>query len=261
MLPPVLTFAIYQWTLKDSWLSTLLAVIFFIGTLAGVLYPAFLVIRIALRSTPLSLFAETSHISSHGPLYAQYRTPRYYFFLPLLFAAFVRALCIGVARSNGEVQIYLMIVIELLVLVALLVLRPFKTRGGAALAIYLAVNRLVCTALMVAFLERFSLRAIPRVVIGIVIAVLFSVAVIVMLVNYVLFSLVWLRSLRWANGLATAVQSSADEEKGQPSPISRASKDLFAEPPPTHTFDVNSANSTLPILSFVPSHPHSFSHL
>ncbi len=52
--------------------------------------------------------------------------------------------------------------------------------------IILAIVRLVCTGLMIAFVERIAVNAIPRVVIGIVMAVIYSVAIIVVVINLVL---------------------------------------------------------------------------
>ena len=48
---------------------------------------------------------------------------------------------------------------------------------------YLAVTRFVCTIMMIAFLENLKVKAIPRVVIGIVIALIWSVSVVVVVVN------------------------------------------------------------------------------
>jgi hypothetical protein len=123
------------------------------------------------------------HITLCGPLYAQYRTPRYYFSLPLIVATFLKAIFVAFAKANGEVQVILMVLVELGVMAAHLVLRPYKTRGGDVLASYLAIVRFVCTGLMIAFVETLAVAAIPRVAIGIVIAVLFSIAVVVLFIN------------------------------------------------------------------------------
>ena len=50
---------------------------------------------------------------------------------------------------------------------------------------YLAISRLVCTAIITAFLETLNVKAIPRVVTGIL-AILFSVSIIVDVLNLVL---------------------------------------------------------------------------
>jgi hypothetical protein len=180
---PVTIFALYQWTLKDSWLSTLISVILLIAVVGYLLYPVFLTVRLALRSTPYALYTQPVHLASHGPLYAMYRSERFYATTPLLLAIFVKALFTAFSQANGEVQVIAMLIIECALLASLLTLRPHKSRGADILATYLAITRVVCTGMMIAFLESLNLGAIPRVVIGIVMAVIISVAVVVMFVN------------------------------------------------------------------------------
>ena len=79
-----------------------------------------------------------------------------------------------------------MIVVEFLLVAAHLALKPFKTKGGDVFLTCLAITRFVCTVLMIAFLETLNAKPIPRVVIGVVIAIIFSVSVIVVILNLVL---------------------------------------------------------------------------
>lgn len=176
-------FALYQWTLKDSWLSILLSVILFLAVVGYILYSIVLVHRLAFRPTPSELCTQPDFLASHGPLYAMYRLERFYATTPLVLAIFVKALFIAFSQANGIVQVVAILVVECMVLASLLALRPHKTRGADVLATYLAITRVLCTGLMIAFLESLNLGAIPRVVIGIVIAVIISVAVIVMFIN------------------------------------------------------------------------------
>jgi hypothetical protein len=186
VLTPVVIFAFYQWTLKDSWLTIFLSVLLLLTLTGYILYSLFLTLRVVRHDSSGALLTDTEHLTSHGPLYAQYRTPRYYFSLPLIVATLFRALFIAFAKSNGEVQVILMVVVELCVVAAHLMLRPHKTRGGDILSFYVAIVRLVCTGLMIAFMETLTVAAIPRVAIGIVMAVLFSIAIIVLFVNIVI---------------------------------------------------------------------------
>ncbi|TFK44263.1 hypothetical protein BDQ12DRAFT_672671 [Crucibulum laeve] len=184
---PLLIFIFYQWTLKDSWLSIFLSVITFIAILSLILYPTFLTMRLARRSTQYELYSATEpHLASYGPLYAQYRVPRYYFFLPLLVATFLRALFITVAKKSGLVQLILLLIVEVALVTSHFILRPYKTKGGDVFSTFLAIVRLVCTGMMIAFVQRLEVKAIPRVVIGIIIAIIFSVSVIVVIINLVL---------------------------------------------------------------------------
>jgi hypothetical protein len=101
-----------------------------------------------------------------------------------------------------------MIVVEFLLVAAHLALKPFKTKGGDVFLTCLAITRFVCTVLMIAFLETLNVKPIPRVVIGIVIAVIFSVSIIVVLLNLVLHAVGGL--LRRKRGDLASPASSSD---------------------------------------------------
>jgi hypothetical protein len=210
----------FQWTLKDSWLSILISVITFLAIWVLALYPVYLTFRLTLKESPDALESSLEHLSPHAPLYAQYRTPRYYFFVPLLIAAVVKAVVIAAGQGSGMAQVIVFMLVELALVVAHIVLKPYNSKGGDIFSTYLSIVRLVCTGLMIAFVESVGVAAIPRVVIGAVIAVIFSIAVVILAINLVIHSGVnrlWRRGTR---GLSQ--QGSADAsilEKGDVSPI------------------------------------------
>ena len=228
---PLLIFIFYQWTLKDSWLSILLSVLTLLVITVLVAYPAFQTLQVVRReSSSSSLYREAHnglHLSRNGPLYAQYRPSRYFFFLILLAGFFLRAILIAFAQASGDIQLALMIVVELLFVATHLALKPFKTKGGDVFLTYLAISRLVCTALMIAFLERLNVKPIPRVVIGIVIAVIFSVSIIVVVLNLVLHVVGGLLKRKRGN-LASSAGSSDESvsEKGNGEVNSKMPSDL-----------------------------------
>lgn len=186
--------------------------------------------RMVRRDTPFAPYTHTEYLASYGPLFAQYRTPRYYFTLVLVIAIFLKALFIAFAQANGEVQVALTIVVELGVLAAYLFLKPHKMRGGDILATYLAIVRFVCAGLMVAFLENLSLTAIPRVIIGIVMAVLFSIAAIVLFINVIMHlpGVHWLRKSPQPSQQDSAADSIL--EKGEVVPTPTESKTRLGRP-------------------------------
>lgn len=216
MFSPIMIFAFYQWTLKDSWLSILLSVIAFLAIVGLVSYSALLTIRLALRSTPDALYADDDQLASRGPLYAQYRVPRYYFFLPITIASVIKALVVAFAKGNGEAQIIVLVTVEGLLVLSHFILRPTKTRGGDVFSSFLAIVRLVCMGLMIAFIERLGVAPIPRVIIGFVITVIFSVTVIITILNLVTHSGIE-RLWKWRSYRASELRGSAHDsilEKG-----------------------------------------------
>ena len=100
-----------------------------------------------------------------------------------------------------------MVVVEFSLVVAHFALRPFRTKRGNVFSTYLAITRLLCTALMIAFIQKINVKAIPRVVIGIVIAIIFSVSIIVVVVNLALHAVECLWKRKKGN-LASSVGSS-----------------------------------------------------
>ncbi|KAF8210116.1 hypothetical protein K438DRAFT_1809034 [Mycena galopus ATCC 62051] len=218
---PVLIFVFNQWSLKDSWLSTLFSVLTLLAISAVVIYPVYLTLRLARRESPDALESNLEHLATHGPLYAQYRIPRYYFFLPLLLAAFVKAVVIAAGQGSGMAQVVVLIIVELAIVATHILLKPYDSRGGDVFSTYLAIVRLVCTGCMIAFVQSLEVAAIPRVAIGAVIAVIFSIAVIVLAINIFLHAGVnrlWRRN----NKAAPSRQGSADAsmlEKGDLTPL------------------------------------------
>lgn len=172
---PVVTFAFFQWTLKDSWLSVLLSVILFLPIMGFIGYSTFLAFR----------WSDSDAWPYHALLWGQYRPERHWYFIPLLIALLAKSIFIAFGQAHGKMQVIVLVILEGLLFVSIIVLKPYKTRKADILAGYLAIVRLVCTGLMIAFLPSLGVKAITRVAIGIVIAVIFSVAVVVMFFNTV----------------------------------------------------------------------------
>jgi hypothetical protein len=205
---PLATFTLYQWTLKDSWLSILISVITFLAILGIVGAAAASVLLFGRRSSPWLLAEE---LPTQEPLYGQYRIPRYYFFVFPILASFIRAILIAAAKNNGTVQIVTVVCVELFLLLSHVVMTPGKTRRADILCVFLSVIRLVTAGLLVAFIVPVALPPIPRVVIGIIVLVLFSVAVVVMF-----FNALWNLGLRrlWSHQRFTILLSRSSASQG-----------------------------------------------
>lgn len=217
---PVTIFAMYQWTLDDSWLSVLLSVILLLAIVGYLFHSAIQLFRLAMADTPEILYTQPGYRVAYGPLFALYRHERFYAYAPLLLATLFKAVFTAFAHANGEVQIAAILVIEVALLVVHLIFRPHRTRGAKILETYLAITRVLCTGLLVTFIEPIGLGPIPRVIIGIVIAVIISVAVIVMFFNILvnlgipIFFKRGLRSPADISGLEKG--TSGDEDVGRP---------------------------------------------
>ncbi|KAH9855143.1 TRP-domain-containing protein [Lenzites betulinus] len=177
---PILVFTFYQWTLKDSWLSDLLSVILLIALMAIILPAAFFAIR---SSVPRSRWTDMKPPAAVAPFTEPYRESRTYYVIPLLLVMVIKAMVTAFAHVHGMVQAVFFVVLEALLLGCIIVLKPYPTRRADVLAGYLCITRLVCSGLMIAFAENLAVQPIPRVAIGAVTAVIFSIACIVLFFN------------------------------------------------------------------------------
>ena len=179
---PVFIFTFYQWTLNDSWASILLSVILWLIILVCIVAPILYLLR-------PSLFArwigdrDPAESTTLFPLTAALRPQRFYYVLAVFTVMLVKTLVTGFGQAHGMVQTIIILITEILLFATLVVFRPFRTRGADVLAVILSVFRVVCAGLMIAFSESLKLDAIPRVVVGIIIAVIYSVAVVLMFFN------------------------------------------------------------------------------
>ncbi|KAF8510575.1 hypothetical protein BU17DRAFT_70012 [Hysterangium stoloniferum] len=216
ILYPVLVLTFFQWTLHDSWLATFLSVITLLCTSAAILYPAVRTILIVRRSSYGMLYTTPSYIRTLGALYFPFRESRYFFFAVPLMAALLKSAFISFAKVHGLVQATAILVIELAVLISTCLMTPHRMRSGNVLSIYLAVTRTASAGLMIPFVESLLIKPIPRVAVGFVLMVIFSIAIVVMFVNVIYnfgMGLLWKR--HGNNPLRSSDSSSSDVEKGE----------------------------------------------
>jgi hypothetical protein len=266
---PIVTFALYQWTLaKDSWVPIFFSVIILLAVLAGIALPSFSTIRLARREGPEGLHADADQLISHGPLHASYRPARWYTFIPTLAALFLRSLFIAVIQNNAMVQAILILVTEILLFITLCILKPHPMRGNDIFQGYLSLTRVFGAGLLLAFVPSMHVKPIPRVAIGIVLALIWSVAVVTLFVNILLhfglFSAFRRTPQRSDSGVPLV------DEKGDVSPTSVMSRSTLpsavyrdssvVESPVTSPFRDPDMASRSFSHSYSHSHSHSLTH-
>lgn len=223
---PVFSLAFYQWTLGDSWLAVLLSVLLILILLAFVVPPVLLIVRPTLFSRFIRREIDPVHSQSLVPFTSPLRHERLFFVVVIFVAVFVKTLVIGFGQAHGMVQAIVILVTEVFLFGLILVLKPYRTRGADWLAGFTAFVRMVCTGLMIAFAESLDLDAIPRVVIGIIAAVLWSVLVVIMFFNILVNIGLWRlfrRAIPWrrrsipsdATSLSSRNRSHASLEEGK----------------------------------------------
>jgi hypothetical protein len=131
-------------------------------------------------------------------------------------AALLKSIFISFAKTRGLVQAIAVFIIEFAVLISICFMVPHRVRGGNVLSIYLAVTRTASAAMMIPFVESLLIKPIPRVAVGFVLIVIFSIAIIVMFFNVIYnfgIGLLWKR--QGNSRLLSSDGSSSDTEKGE----------------------------------------------
>ena len=140
----------------------------------------------------LPRFIQRNHFSALGALYAAYRQPRWFQFTSYLVASFIRSCFISFGHAHGLIQVIGLEVVELLIFGTLVTFRPGHTRGSDALSLFLSIVRIATISVLIPFVnDPIGLNPIPRVSVGIGIAIVRSVGVIVLFVNFFVNLAIW----------------------------------------------------------------------
>jgi hypothetical protein len=138
-------------------------------------------------SERLSVHQDQEYNKRFGWLSARYRRTRWWFFAVWVVYQVVRACFIGGAGANPEAQVFGLLVVEIIALIAIVWINPFEGARNTALAVYmLGISKVATVGLSVAFLERFNLDRIIATVIGVVIIVIQGFLTIALLILIVL---------------------------------------------------------------------------
>ncbi|KAI9838933.1 MAG: hypothetical protein M1819_004141 [Sarea resinae] len=129
---------------------------------------------------------DIDYITKFGWLAARFRRTRWWTFALWLVYEFVRACFYGGAAGHPMVQVFGILVVEIIALAVIFALKPFEGARLNALMVYLlGFSKVASVALSAAFDARFNLGRIITTVLGIVIIVIQGILTIVMLIAIV----------------------------------------------------------------------------
>lgn len=130
-----------------------------------------------------SIHDDEDYLKKFGWLYARFRRTRWYSFAIWLLYEFIRACFFGGAAGHPLTQVFGILAVEFIALVAIVWMRPFEaTRLNALMVYLLGFSKVASVALSAAFDPSFGLSRILTTVIGIVIIVIQGVLTIVLLI-------------------------------------------------------------------------------
>jgi hypothetical protein len=187
---PIWIFAFWQFNIGDSRLAIFFAVFGILLTLAPLATVFILSVLYHRQSSSTApgispLYTSYRYFHSIGTLYRPYRQKYHFFWFVLILAMIARAGFISFGNDQAWAQVIGNVVIEGLVLLALLFLRPHKDRKGDWLAVFLSLMRLIAFGLLIAFIPSMGVKAIPRTVIGLVLVVVFGIPTILLLLGLI----------------------------------------------------------------------------
>lgn len=135
----------------------------------------------------LEVHQDEDYTQRFGWLSARFRRTRWWFFAFWLIYEFVRACFYGGAAGQPLTQVFGLLVVEIIALIAIVVLRPFEGARLNALMVYLlGFSKVATVALSAAFDERFNLARITTTVIGVVIIVIQGILTIILMIAIVI---------------------------------------------------------------------------
>jgi hypothetical protein len=122
-----------------------------------------------------------------GWLSARFRQSKWWFFTVWLVYELVRACFYGGAAGHALTQVFGLLVVEAIALIAIVLVKPFESNRLNILMVYLlGFSKVASVALSSAFDARFNLPRIKTTVIGIVIIVIQGVVTIILMILIVL---------------------------------------------------------------------------
>ncbi|KAI9732030.1 MAG: hypothetical protein M1818_007625 [Claussenomyces sp. TS43310] len=151
--------------------------------LAAASIPVFRIRYVDKDSNRQSVHQDQDYIKRFGWLSARYRRTRWWFFAYWVVYQFIRACFVGGARRHPTVQVFGLLVVEVIAVIGIAWISPFEGRRNAALAVYmLGFSKVATAGLSVAFLPQWNLARIPATVIGIIIIVIQGLLTIAVLI-------------------------------------------------------------------------------
>ncbi|RFU74198.1 hypothetical protein TARUN_8053 [Trichoderma arundinaceum] len=197
--PQLCILCFWEFTQVDSAAEIVLAVFYFFCPLVALCWGASKVIQIARRSINMHgnpayiLFSDPQALNKWGFLYVQFRASAYYFIGPILLYTLVKAMFVAFAQKTNVAQAVGFIILEVGMLIAASVLRPWmdKKTNGFNIAIYV-INFLNSIFLLI-FTNVFGAPMLAVGVVGVVLFVLnaiFSLILLLMVIASTIYSII-----------------------------------------------------------------------
>jgi len=186
--PQLSILCLWELTVRDSPAAVVLAVIFFLVTVALLSWASYKVIRIAQHSIHMHkspayiLYSDPASLNRWGFLYVQFKASCYYWIIPMLCYILLKGIFIAFAQTKGAVQTIALVLIEGVYLVAVSYLRPWMDRKVNVFNISICVINFVNAIFLMIFSGIFKEPGLVRGILGVVFFVMNAIFALVLLI-------------------------------------------------------------------------------
>lgn len=197
--PQLSILCLWELTQRDSAAEVVLAVFYFFCPLIALAWGSSKVIQIARRSINMHgnaayiLFSDPQALNKWGFLYVQFRASAYYFIGPILAYTFIKAMFVAFAQKTGVAQAVGFIILEIGMLIAASVLRPWMDKKTNSFNIAIYVINFLNSIFLLIFTNVFGAPLLAIGVVGVILFVLnaiFSTVLLLMVVASTIYSIV-----------------------------------------------------------------------
>ncbi|KAL7916254.1 TRP domain-containing protein [Trichoderma velutinum] len=198
-LPQLSILCFWEFTQVDSAAEVVLAVFYFFCPLIALCWGASKVIQIARRSINMHgnpayiLFSDPQALNKWGFLYVQFRASAYYFIGPILVYTIIKAMFVAFAQKTSVAQAIGFIILEVGMLIATSVLRPWMDKKTNSFNIAIYVINFLNSIFLLIFTNVFGAPLLAIGVVGVVLFVLnaiFSLVLLLMVIASTVYSII-----------------------------------------------------------------------
>ncbi|KGO71869.1 TRP-like family [Penicillium italicum] len=194
--PQMCILCLWELTRRDSAAEIVLAITMWLVTTGALAFAAFKVFQRAIRSkqqynTPAyTLYSDPATLNQWGFLYIYYRAPVYYFLMPTLLYTIVKGMVIAFAQPSPVAQSIILLILELSMMLATAIIKPFMSKGANVAAITMAVINSLNTIFLLVFTDIFDQPELMTGILGVVFFILNAIFTLVLLI-YLLVGMVF----------------------------------------------------------------------
>lgn len=173
-------YCVYQFTNGDSWAAKVLAGATFAIFTAVLAFFTFRIWQLARRSKKAEgdtsvLFEDKETWRRYSLFYDSYKRGYWWLFMPAIVYMFAKGCVIAAGNGHGLVQTSGQLIIEALMLALLLWNRPYATKGGNWINVFIQVVRVLSVVCILVFVEELGIAQSTKTVTGVVLIAVQSV--------------------------------------------------------------------------------------